>query len=138
MAKICWKGQLGRPSSTMDPCSQLVPVGLPAQDLFLPQSHVVVAGSVELDQAGAIPGCPISKRCPSQWCSHPFSLTATAPRGLRKLHLPLELKVSNAGIKFMLIKRLSLMILNSLTDISQCLWPYVKCTNLFYRFVTWV
>lgn len=38
----------------------------------------------------------------------------------------------------MLIKRLSLMILNSRTDSLQCLWPYVKYTNLFYRFVTWV
>lgn len=37
----------------------------------------------------------------------------------------------------MLIKRLSLMILNSRTDSLQCLWPYVKYTNLFYRFVTW-
>lgn len=136
MAEFCWKGQLGRPSSTTAPCSQPGPVGLPAQDLLLPQSHVVVAHSVELDPAGAIPGCPGSEGCPSQWCSHPFPLTATAPRGLRKLHLPLELNISNAGIKFMLIKRLSLMILNSHTDISQCLWPYVKCTNLFYRFVT--
>lgn len=34
----------------------------------------------------------------------------------------------------MLIKSLGLMILTSGTDTWQCLWPYVKCTNLFYRF----